>query len=230
MTLTALLVACSAQAHDTPKIFLDPGHGASGNPGNESALCVSEQDAMLALALKVEERLLERGARVELARREGELVSYDDRLEAAKTWDADVFVSLHSDVRAASPEDEGCASVDDGEGFSILWGEDADDATLPGKRRDLARAIGTQMARSGFVPYRGDSYGTLYIEDEVVPGVFVDRHEPHQRIKMLRRPVMPSVLVETHHAWVADEAELWTHPVVVVAFADALFEAVTQGR
>jgi N-acetylmuramoyl-L-alanine amidase len=86
------------------------------------------------------------------------------------------------------------------------------------------------MARSGFVPYRGDSYGTLYIEDEVVPGVFVDRHEPHQRIKMLRRPVMPSVLVETHHAWVADEAELWTHPVVVVAFADALFEAVTQGR
>ena len=85
-----------------------------------------------------------------------------------------------------------------------------------------------RMASAGFVPFRGDTYGDIYAEDAQVPGVFLDTHKPHQRIKVLRRASMPSVIVETHHAWVADEVALWEQPVVVLAFADALYQGVSD--
>ena len=227
--LFSLLLACAAHADDPhvePRIFLDPGHGAEGNPGNTNSGCDSEEDVMLALAQVVKERLVERGAEVLLSREPGRLVSYDDRLSAAADWKADVFVSLHSDVRAVAEQE--CPSLDGREGFSILWGSDAEDSELPKARKRLAQRLGQRMTSAGFVPFRGDTYGGIYAEDAQVPGVFLDTHKPHQRIKVLRRASMPSVIVETHHAWVADEVALWEQPVVILAFADALYQGVSD--
>ena len=225
-SLLSLLLACVAHADDphAPRIFLDPGHGAEGNPGNTNANCQSEQVVMMDLGLAVQARLVERGAQVLLSRQPDEVVSYDDRLEAAADWGADVFVSLHSDVRAVA--DDECPRVEGNEGFTVLWGSDAEDDRLPTARKRLAQRVGQRMGAAGFVPYRGDTYGDTYTEDALVPGVFLDTHKPPQRIKVLRRAAMPSLIVETHHAWVPQEVALWAQPVVAVAFADALYEGV----
>jgi N-acetylmuramoyl-L-alanine amidase len=84
------------------------------------------------------------------------------------------------------------------------------------------------MEEAGFMPYRGAAYSGLYEPDAAQPGVFVDRHPPDQRIFVLRRPSMPSVLIETHHALDAREAARWTEPATLDAFAAAATAALAD--
>ena len=60
------------------------------------------------------------------------------------------------------------------------------------------------------------------------PGVFVDRHAAAQRIFVLRRPSMPSVILETHNALEPREAERWSELATIDAAADALAGALVD--
>ena len=84
------------------------------------------------------------------------------------------------------------------------------------------------MTEAGFLPYGGGGYVGLYAADAEVPGVFVDRHAPEQRIFVLRRAPMPSILVETHNALDPREAERWAEPETVDAFAAAIAAAIAD--
>jgi N-acetylmuramoyl-L-alanine amidase len=85
------------------------------------------------------------------------------------------------------------------------------------------------MAATGFGAYDGFDYVGLYEPTDAHPGLFVDRHEPTQRIRMLRRlKRVPSVIVETHQAWNLDEAERWSEPATLNAFAVALIQALKE--
>jgi N-acetylmuramoyl-L-alanine amidase len=79
--------------------------------------------------------------------------------------------------------------------------------------------------------------GALYQADASQAGVFIDRHVPGARIFMLRRPAVPSVIVETHHGLDLAEVEQWKEPSTRERFADALaaglaeaLEAIAAGR
>ena len=87
-------------------------------------------------------------------------------------------------------------------------------------------ALGSAMAQAGFPPYPGADYGSLYEAHPEQPGVFVDRHEPRKRIRMLRRPTMPSVIIETHHAWDRREEARWQEPATLEVFALAVTAAL----
>jgi N-acetylmuramoyl-L-alanine amidase len=69
----------------------------------------------------------------------------------------------------------------------------------------------------------------LYDGDPEQPGVFVDRHEPGYRIMMLRRPRIPSVIIETHHALDFEEVERWKEPRTLEAFSAAVAQGLVDG-
>lgn len=213
------------------RIFLDAGHGAARNSGNTSAFCEQEQDVMAALSGPLAAALEATGHfTVRLSRQPDERVPYRDRLQAAQDWGAEAFISLHSDSRGPltpwEPEPgRRCFRSSDAPGFSVLW---SDEGPLAEARLGLARSLAAAMAGAGFAPYGGGEYEGIYTPDTDTAGVFVDRHAPQRRIMFLRRPVMPSVIIETHHAldpaaverFRAPDAQAALHASVIAGLAD----------
>lgn len=209
------------------RVYLDAGHGAPNNRGNTSCRCELEESFTSRTARAVADRLEATGAfEVQLSREGERPVDYRERVEAAQAWGAAAFVSLHSDVRG-QPErhDNDCPVSLLAPGFSVLWSDEGDPA-LAGSRLSLARAAARRMEEAGFLAYDGGEYTGLYAPDAVQRGVFVDRHEPDKRIFVLRRPTMPAILVETHHALDPREVTRWEEPATLDAFATALAAAL----
>jgi N-acetylmuramoyl-L-alanine amidase len=215
------------------RVAIDPGHGAPGNRGNTSSFCVDEQDAMLDLAQELAWRLEATGhVEARLTRDPGRLVPYADRLDEAANWGADAFVSLHSDVRGRAARwspapGEDCLFALDAPGFAVLYSDEGD-AGQAAARLALGRAVARRMAEAGFLPYDGAEYTGIYAPDARERGVFADRHAPEQRIFVLRRAVMPSILVETHNALDPREAARWGEPETLDAFASAVAAALAE--
>lgn len=216
------------------RVFLDPGHGAPGNPGNLSSFCVDEQDFTLRAAHALAERLRATGHfEVRLAREGDARVDYPTRVDEAARFGADVFLSLHSDIRGGTGERWYPAPARDcpvslaAPGFSVLWSDEAD-PPLSAARHALASALARRMRQAGFFPYGGVEYGDLYAKDPEIPGVFLDRHAPERRIFVLRKPIMPSALVETHHALDPRDVRRWDEPATLDAFAAAVAAALVD--
>ena len=213
------------------RVFLDAGHGAARNTGNTSAFCEQEQDVMAALSSSLAAAMEATGHfAVRQSRLADEQVPYRDRLRAAQDWGAEAFISLHSDSRGAltpwEPEPGlRCYRSADTAGFSVLW---SDEGSLADARLDLARALAASMAQAGFAPYDGGEYAGLYAPDTDTAGVFVDRHAPRRRIMFLRRPVMPSVIIETHHALDPAAAERFRMPDAQAAIHAAVIAGLVE--
>ncbi len=215
------------------RIYLDAGHGYRDNTGNSSVTCENEADFTLRVAQELARRLEATGHfRVRLSRKAGQEVAYRTRISEAESWSADAFVSLHSDARGEATWWEPalgqrCLRQDATPGFAVLW---ADDTAEPLKTRrvTLARALSQHIAEAGFLPYSGVDYVNLYAGDPEHPGVFVDRHEPGYRIMMLRRPRIPSVIIETHHALDFEEAARWKEPRTLEAFSAAVAQGLVD--
>ncbi len=212
----------------TRKVFVDPGHGAPNNPGNSSCVCRDEQDFTLDVARSIAGWLRQTGHfDVRLSRDGDERVTYQARVEAATAWGADVFLSIHSDIRGQTGEtqvvgrDKVCRVNLGTPGFSVLLSEDGPES-LVAARRTLARKTALRMREAGFGAYGGTEYGTLYARDSDESGVFLDRHAYEQRIFVLWKPTMPSIIVETHHALDPREVQLWTAKATHEAFASAV--------
>ncbi|MDP2305718.1 MAG: N-acetylmuramoyl-L-alanine amidase [Pseudomonadota bacterium] len=206
-------------------LLLDAGHGAAGNTGNTNWRCESEGDVMRRMADRVATALAP-VVTVRRTRPDATLVPYPDRLRASRS--VAFLVSLHSDSRAGTDlhvdPATGCYVNSGAAGFAVLWSDEGA-AELVAARGAFARAVARRMAEAGFPPYPGLDYGGLYEGDEV-PGVFVDRHEAKQRIMLLRRPIVPSVIIETHQAWDPEESARWEEPATWAAFAGAIGAAM----
>lgn len=213
-------------------VYLDPGHGVGTNSGNASCLCIDEQDLNLRVATHLAASLVGAAHHVAVARSSNDGPSYDARLQAAREVNADLLLSLHSDARGEarrwSPaEGKSCEWNDANPGFAVLWSDEGDDE-LVAARHGLALALAARLAEAGFLPYPGAEYAGIYEGEPAHPGVFLDRHEPRKRIKMLRRPVMPSVIIETHQAWDRREEPRWQEEATLQAFDGAVTAALAD--
>jgi N-acetylmuramoyl-L-alanine amidase len=56
----------------------------------------------------------------------------------------------------------------------------------------------------------------------------VSRHEPGRRIHVLRRPRVPSVIIETHHALDFEEAARWKEERTLEVFAAAVAQGLVD--
>lgn len=215
------------------RVYLDAGHGAAGNTGNRSAFCRDEEAFTLSLAEDVA-RELEKTEHFEvrLSRRGDTRVPYSERVRAADAWPADVLVSLHSDYRGkveswTNPGEGACPRSRMAPGFSLLWSDGgAPDLAL--RRLALARELGRTLEQVGFVAYTGGEYSPTYERDSEQRGVFLDRHSERDRIFLLYRPSIPSVIVETHNAVDDREARRWEEAETRDAFAGAIADALSR--
>ncbi len=209
------------------RLYLDAGHGAPGNKGAASVTCEDEQEHTLRVAQHLAAALERTGAfKVQVSRKAHGEAPYAERLAAAAAFGAQAIVSLHSDSRGTArywtaPNGQWCPRADLMPGYALLWSDDAD-RPLRNRRLKLARALSRRLTQTGFVPYSGVDYEGLYEPTPPEPGVFVDRHLPGQRIFFLRRPAIPSVIIETHHALDFEEVARWQEPGTLDAFAQAV--------
>jgi len=215
------------------RIFIDAGHGAKDNVGALSCTCEPEERFDWTVADDLRRALGASNSFVaRISRGANELVEYPVRLADAEEWAADAFVSIHADARGdAEPwqpvPGTWCFRNDNELGFTILFSDEAA-PPLVAMRRRLAARIAARLIAAGFVPYDGRDYFGLYEAESTQAGVFVDRHAPKQRLFMLRRPSMPSVIIETHHALAFDEAERWHDPATLAAFDRAVLLGLTD--
>lgn len=209
------------------RVYVEAGHGFGGNTGNTGVRCQSEQDHTLDIAQLVEERMGRLpGFVTTMSHTELPGPTYTARMQAAAAWKADILLSFHSDWRGEPkpktwPDGRVCDAVDDQRGFAVLW---SDEGPLAERRLPLARGVARQLTATGIPPYDGSFYGDQYLHDDV-PGVFTDR----RGLMMLRRPAMPSIIVETHHALDLLEVERFDEAPVREAFADAVIMGIVEG-
>jgi N-acetylmuramoyl-L-alanine amidase len=208
------------------KIYLDAGHGSKGNPGNSGCFCQQEEIFTLGVSNRLAKDLAATGHfEIKKSRQGNEQTDYKTRVADASEW-ADAFVSIHSDVRGPydtwQPQPDTSCNVNTGfHGFTVLWSQEGDDP-LKSRRQALADALSNRMVEAGFHPYDGVEYENLYEGDPQVPGSFVDVHEPSKRIMVLRRPTIPSVIIETHQALDRDDVARWGEEATRSAFSAAV--------
>lgn len=205
-----------------PVVTVDAGHGTGENQGAISSFGVEESVHTLRASDHLARWLEGTGAfRVALARTDRDGPSYDTRIARAEAARARALISLHADARGAvtawSPRPgETWRLATSSPGVAILWSARG---ALGPERQRLARALALQLARAGFLPYDGADYTGLYEPDPEVPGVFRDL----RGLRMLGRPSVPSVIVETHNALDPHEVRRWEDdPATLDAFAAAV--------
>jgi N-acetylmuramoyl-L-alanine amidase len=225
-------------AFDTPKprrpwrIYLDAGHGAPHNTGNSSVICEDEQDYTLAVATAVARQLeATHRFRVKLSRTGVERPTYEDRLAAATAFGPAAIVSIHSDARGEAHVWEprpgvSCLRNDADPGMGVLMSDEGPKHLVVARTR-FARDVARELSAAGFVLYPGFDWMTLYARDSD-PGVFIDRRPKRQRVYFLRKPRIPSLIVETHHALDLEENARWHEPRTIEVFGQALAVALDR--
>jgi N-acetylmuramoyl-L-alanine amidase len=226
------------------KVYVDAGHGAKDNVGASSCTCENEEVFTLRTAEALMKALEATGRfELKLSRTAAARPSYAARVAEAEKWKADVILGIHFDVRGTAyryepepgkqcwrtplPPQEGEPTG----GFSILW-SDEDAAHRPEREKSaqVGRALAVKMAEAGLLPYSGWDYQGLY-EADPTPGAFIDRHLPlRRRVWMLKKPKVPSVIIETHHALDPAERARWDEPATLEVFAAAVAAALLAGR
>ena len=225
LTLLPLPVARGARV---PTVYLSAGHAnGPGKDGNTGVYGQIEAEVNLATMNQLAAALeATRHFRVVRSRQGDERPSYAQRVAHAAREGADVFIELHTDSRGDTyphrRRDDGTwlYRADDDVGFSVLY---SDRGELASGRRDLARHLSDALADAGFPPYPGCHYEGLY-DHGPVPGSFVDR----RGLFMLRRPTMPSVIIETHNAKDVGASDRWEEERTHTAFARALIVGLTR--
>jgi N-acetylmuramoyl-L-alanine amidase len=214
------------------RVYVDAGHGAQGNKGNLSSWCEDEQDFTLRVALHLVDSLAATEHFEARTRRPATAMPYADRAKEAEQWGARAFVSLHSDVRGAteswSPaQGMTCLKSDQAPGFAVLLSDEGSDLAVE-RRQTFAFLVASHLETAGFPPYDGAEYAESYEPIASHAGVFLDRHAIDKRIFVLRKPSMPSILIETHNALYPREAQRWREPATLEAFDAAVIAALVE--
>lgn len=95
------------------KIYIDPGHNASGADTGAVGFGIKEQDITVQVGVKLRDLLVKNGQSVKMSREsindtvaQGLNESLSLRAEGANNWDADIFVSIH--CNSANSKAYGC--------------------------------------------------------------------------------------------------------------------------
>ena len=185
------------------KVAIDPGHGGSDN-GKMSPSGAMEKNVNLQIALMLRDRLMEElGVEVVMTRTEDELAPFDQRIEAANTAGAQLFISVHCNgwftsdaggfevfflapARTADEEqlahdenasmiyeDQSLKSENVGDIDFILW--DMVQNEFINESSDLAEMIQREMNKSLGIRNRGvKQAGLRVLKGLKMPGVLVE--------------------------------------------------------
>jgi N-acetylmuramoyl-L-alanine amidase len=215
-------------------IALDPGHGGE-DPGASGPSGLHEKDVVLAVALKLRERLNSNpNIRVMMTRDADFFVPLGERVRKARRVQADLFVSIHADA-FITPQARGASvfALSDGAASSTAarWMADKENAA------DMVGGVNkTAVKDAGVLRAMLDMSTSAQIKDSLKLGSEVLRQiggvgKLHKGsveqagFAVLKAPDVPSILVETGFISNPDEEGKLRSP----AYQDKLVEALATG-
>ncbi len=124
-----------------PTIVIDPGHGGV-DPGASSASGEIEKDIVLGFAQRLKKKLEAEGRyRVLMTRDQDVFIALGDRVRAARSAKADLFISIHADSISGGQDVRGLTVYTGAERAS-----DADSARLADRENKADAAAGAETA------------------------------------------------------------------------------------
>jgi len=216
-------------------IALDPGHGGE-DPGAIGPTGLREKDVVLAVALKLRDRLnANPNIRVMMTRDADFFVPLHDRVKKARRVQADLFISIHADA-FFTPAARGASVfvLSDGAATSAAarWMADRENAA------DLVGGINSKAVVKDAAVLRAmlDMSTTAQIKDSLKLGSEVlgqigrigrlhKRRVEQAGFAVLKAPDMPSILVETAFISNPEEEARLRDP----AYQNKLVEALATG-
>ncbi|HVH40443.1 MAG TPA: N-acetylmuramoyl-L-alanine amidase [Gemmatimonadaceae bacterium] len=132
------------------KVVVDPGHGGV-DPGNAGTLVngrrLREAQIALAISLKVERELKQRGIDVYMTRRTDTLIALGDRGRIANRQKADLFVSIHTN--AANPGWKNASSARGFETYFLSAARTEDERRVAAMENEVVRFESSVEAKAG---------------------------------------------------------------------------------
>ena len=217
-------------------VALDPGHGGE-DPGAIGPSGLKEKDVVLAVALKLRDRLNTLpGMRVMMTRDADFFVPLQDRVRKARRVQADLFVSIHADA-FITPQARGASVFALSEGgassTAARWLADKENAA------DLVGGINVKNRHADVMRTLLDMSTTAQIKDSLKLGREVlgqigrvgRLHKPRVEqagFAVLKAPDIPSILVETAFISNPEEERKLRDPNYRTELVDALHAGIAR--
>jgi N-acetylmuramoyl-L-alanine amidase len=215
-------------------VAVDAGHGGE-DPGAIGMHGTREKDVVLAIAKDLAQQInTEPGMKAVLTRDGDYFIKLRDRMDRARTQNADLFVSIHADsirdrhidgssvyiLSQKGASDEASRWLADQQNASDLIGgvslDDKDDV-LGSVLLDLAQseALGASAVAAGHVLQQLNKVGLVR-----------KRQVQQARFMVLKSPDVPSMLVETAYISNPDEEQRLRGPAQQAKLAEAIHQGV----
>lgn len=187
-----------------PVIVIDPGHGGI-DPGAAASGNLMEKDLVLSFAQRLKKKLEEGGRyKIVMTRDQDVFVSLGDRVRAARTVQADLFISVHADSISGGQEVRGLTvytgseRASDADSARLADRENKADAVAGVESRDMPDDVSDILMELTLRETRGFSHNFASRLVGEFDSVARLNKNPHRqaRFQVLRAHDVPSVLVE----------------------------------
>jgi len=217
-------------------VVIDPGHGGK-DPGAIGPRYIAEKSVVLAIALKLKQSIdKEKGMRAVLTRNGDYYVGLRERLNMARHYNADLFISIHADafinkhsngasVFALSPRgatSEAARWLAEKENYSELGGvnlKGLDDAN------GVIRTVLLDLSQTATINSSLQVGSRLLKQMDKITSLHNSSVE-QARFVVLKSPDIPSVLVETGFITNTQEEKNLSNPSYQLKLAQAIFSGV----
>lgn len=217
-------------------VVIDPGHGGK-DPGAAGPMHSKEKNVVLAIALKLKQLIDKQpGMRAVLTRKGDYYVGLRERLNIARHYNADIFVSIHADafinqhsngasVFALSPTgatSEAARWLAEKENYSELGG-----VNLSGldDQNGVIRTVLLDLSQTATISASVQMGNRLLRKIDKITSLHNNAVE-QARFVVLKSPDIPSVLVETGFISNPREEKNLTSPYYQARLTQAIFEGL----
>lgn len=185
----AVMPAVTAKAAENVVVVLDPGHG--GSDGGATGNGLVEKNLTLKIAQYCKEELEEySGVTVYMTRESDAYVGLTERVQMAKAWGADVFVSIH--INSATPSANGA---------EVWYPNSSYNAKIHNQGKDLSNEILEQLVALGLsdrgIKIRNSETGSTYDDGSIA--------DYYSVIKDSKKNGFPGIIVE--HAFISNASD-----------------------
>lgn len=211
-TILFILFSFSTAGADSGKrVLIDPGHGGS-DPGVSLSGSVNEKDIVLEIALMIKEELSKyKDIHVSLTRYTDAAVPSGNRINAAKSFHADMFVSIH--VNAGFKKDAS--------GYEVYYtgaGNNAGDGTTS---QDIIKDMTKNKSLN-------KSVRLAQLIEKNMQGIFKRKSRGVREAPVLEGLTVPAVLVEVGFATNAGDRKKLLDPETRRAIAGAITKSIKE--
>lgn len=219
-------------------IVIDPGHGGK-DPGAIGTKRHLEKDVVLAIAKKLK-RIIDKqpGMKAILTRDRDHYIGLRERLNIARKYDADIFISLHADayinrhskgvsvfaLSQTGATSEAARWLAEKENYSELGGVDLSELD---DQNGLVRTVLLDLSQTATIA------ASLQMGLRVLHALDDITHLHHENVEqarfvVLKSPDIPSILIETGFITNPTEEKNLTSTVYQTRLSQAIFKGIKQ--